>query len=178
MPDAMEELIVSICAVGALLLSLGQLLFNGGLGFSGRLGKMELRHTQALTLLSERYTEALNRMESRLAQTIAETSRDLEDRMDMSTRQAGESITAIRQHMQGNEVNSLKGMHELGDRLSSVEKWARDEFVRKESFEKSFERLENTVAEQGRELNQGMQSLREAVLRLATGKRPRAGDDH
>jgi uncharacterized Fe-S cluster-containing MiaB family protein len=110
----------------------------------------------------------LTKMESRLAQTIAESSRELETRQDSAIKMFGESVSAIREQMRLNEKDTLRGLHELSERLRSVEIWARDEFVRKESFREVCMRIENTVAEQGRTVNAALQSVRDALMNAVT----------
>lgn len=143
------ETILAIIAVVTLLFSVGVLIFNGGWGLSGRLTKME----------------------SRLAQTIAETARDLEDRQDASARMMGETVKAMREQMAINDKEAMAGMHQLSDKIRSVEIWARDEFVRKESFREVCSRIENTVTEQSRTVNSAVQSVRDAIIALATGRK-------
>jgi len=112
---------------------------------------------------------ALGKMESRLAQTIAETARDLEERQDESTKNIGESIAGLRQQMELNEKETMGEVHGLSDQIRKVEIWARDEFVRKESFREICARIENTVAQQGRDLNNAVQRVRDAIMSLASG---------
>lgn len=157
MSDAMMAWLV---AAGALAWGIGVTIFKGGRGFSGEFGKISEAHAKDMTA-----------MESRLAQTVAETARDLEGRIEQSTRFSGEAVSAIRQKMQDNELDTLKGMHELGERLSSVEKWARDEFVRKESLREILGDFKNSVVDQIRQVQAGMESVRAAIMSIATGQR-------
>jgi len=113
----------------------------------------------------------LGKMESRLAQTIAETARDLEDRQDSATKNIAESIAGLRQQMELNEKETMTEVHGLSDQIRRVEIWARDEFVRKESFREICARIENTVAEQGRNMNIAVQSVRDAIMSLETGNK-------
>jgi hypothetical protein len=150
------EITASI-AVLAFLLSLGALVFKGGWGIGGKFSKM-----------AEAQSAALTAMESRLAQTVAESARDLEFRIENSTKLFGETILGIRQQMANNEKEVLEEMHILSDKVRQVEIWARDELVNKESFDAVCTRIENTVAQQGRDVNSAVQSVRDAIIALAT----------
>src|SRR5262249_32426113 len=116
----------------------------------------------------EQVAAALVKVESRLAQTVAESVRELEERQDAATRMFGESVAAVREQMHIKEKESLKGLFDISERLGSVEKWARDEFVRKESFREVCSRIENVVAEQGRNMNAALQSMTNTLMSLAT----------
>lgn len=139
--------IAIIISGGTLTLSAAILIFNGGWGLSRKLSSME----------------------SRLAQTIAETSRELEARQDTATRMFGETAAAMREQMRLNEKETIDEIHQLSERMSDVEKWARDEFVRKESFREIVADIKNIVAEQARNMNNAVQSVRAAVMSIATG---------
>jgi hypothetical protein len=142
-----------IIAGAALVASAGQMVFNSGWGLSGKLSKMERSQTKELTA-----------MESRLAQTVAETARDLEERHERTAEAFGESIRAVREQLVLNEKDSLGSMHDLSDQIRKVEIWTRDEFVRKESFRDICTRIESIVAEQGRTLNSAVQGLHETIV--------------
>jgi hypothetical protein len=146
-----------IIAGAALVASAGQMIFNSGWGLSGKLSKMERSQSKELTS-----------MESRLAQTVAETARDLENRQDRSIIAFGESIKSVREQLVLNEKSSLGDRHALSDQIRKVEIWARDEFVRNESFREVCARIENIVAEQGRTLNNAVQGLHESIVGLVT----------
>jgi hypothetical protein len=141
--------ILAAAAIATFALSLGLLIFNGGWGLSGK----------------------LNKMESRLAQTVAETARDLEARQDALARQVGESIEGLRRQMTLSEKEAATEMHRISDAIRKVEIWARDEFVRKESFREVCARIETTVTENARSVNTAVQSLRDAILSIATGRK-------
>lgn len=111
----------------------------------------------------------LGKMESRLAQTVAETGRELENRQDQATKNIGEAISGIRQQMEINEKKTLGEMHGLSDQIRKVEIWVRDEFVRKETFREIIADMKNIVTEQGRTMNIGVQSVRDAIISMATG---------
>jgi hypothetical protein len=146
-----------IIAGAALVASAGQMIFNSGWGLSGKLSKMERSQSKELTS-----------MESRLAQTVAETARDLEERHERTTEAFGETIKAVREQLVLNEKESTHEMHNLSDQIRKVEIWTRDEFVRKESFRDICARIENIVAEQGRTLNNAVQGLHESIVGLVT----------
>jgi len=74
-----------IIAGAALVASAGQMVFNSGWGLSGKLSKMERSQTKELTA-----------MESRLAQTVAETARDLEERHERTARHSGSLLGGAR----------------------------------------------------------------------------------
>ena len=132
-----------IVAALALAWAIGVTIFKSGKGFS----------------------TAMTAMESRLAQTIAETARDLEDRQDKSTAMFGESVKAVREQMVINEKQTVSELHQLSDQIRKVEIWARDEFVRKDSFREICARIETAV-----------ESVREAIMAIATGRQD--GRDH
>lgn len=111
----------------------------------------------------------LSKLESRLIQTISEAGRNMEDRLDQTAKMFGESLAAVRQQIALNEKESIAEMHQLSDQVRKVEIWARDEFVRKESFREVCTRIENSVAEQGRNVNAALQSVRDALMTAVTG---------
>jgi hypothetical protein len=141
--------IMIIIAGSTLALSVAILIFNGGWGLSRKLGSME----------------------SRLAQTIAEASRELEDRQDNATSMFGETASALREQMRLNEKETIGELHQLSERMSDVEKWARDEFVRKESFREIVADIKNIVAEHARNMNNAVQNVRSAVMSIAAGRK-------
>ena len=146
-----------IIAGVALVVSAGQMIFNSGWGLSGKLSKMERSQSKELTS-----------MESRLAQTVAETARDLENRQDQSISAFGESIRSVREQLVLNRESALSGRHELNDQIRKVEIWARDEFVRNESFREVCARIETSVASQARQVDASVEKMRDAILVLAT----------
>lgn len=119
----------------------------------------------------------LKALESRLTQTIAEVARDLETKSDDIAKMVGDSITAIREQMRLNEKELVDDIHQLSERMSDVEKWARDEFVRKESFREVAADMKNTMLENRRDVNAAVQSLRDTILSAITGK-PISHDAH
>lgn len=72
----------------------------------------------------------LSTMEQSLRVSINEAKNEIEDRQDRMTRDAGETASAIRQ------------------KIHEIETWARDEFVRKNSFELVLSRTERVMGEQ------------------------------
>ena len=84
-------------------------------------------------------------------QKIMEMERRFEDAVDRTTHDFGESISAIRQH------------------VNSVELWNRDNFVNKNTFQlivteikESGIRLENKIDDRFKEINVKLDALREA----------------
>lgn len=121
----------------------------------------------------------LSKMESRITQTIAETARDMEARHDEIAKQVGDSINAIRETMRLNEKELVDDIHSLADDVRKVEIWARDEFVRKESFREVAADIRTMMLENMRNVNSSVQSVRDAIIQaITTGKVPRDGRDH
>ncbi len=69
-------------------------------------------------------SDRLGEMEKRLLQVIAEHNRDGDAKIDRAENNFGESLNAIRTH------------------VHKIETWARDEFVRRSSFETALDRIE------------------------------------
>lgn len=126
------------------------------------------------------YATDLSKMESRLTQTVAETARDMETRHDDIAKMVGDSIAAMREQMRLNEKEIVNDIHDLSERMSDVEKWARDEFVRKESFREVAARIETTVAEQGRSMQDAINGVRSAIMQYVARDHidMRNGDNH
>lgn len=139
MPD--NSTIAVLIATVAMLGNAIVVVFNGGFGLSGKLNKLERSHTAAITA-----------MESRLAQTIAETARDLEDRQERLSGAFAESVKAVREQLVITDKAAMEERHQLSDQIRKVEIWVRDRF-----------------SEQDRETNAAIQSMRNSLMQLATG---------
>lgn len=75
-------------------------------------------------------TWRLSQTEIALREAISTSQKDVEDRQDRMAREFGETVTAIRQ------------------KVHEVETWARDEFVRKSSFDSAMARVEKMLSDQ------------------------------
>jgi signal transduction protein with GAF and PtsI domain len=72
----------------------------------------------------------LSQTEISLREAINASRDDIEDKQDRMTREFGETVTAIRQ------------------KVHEIETWARDEFVRKGSFDIAMGRVEKMLGDQ------------------------------
>lgn len=75
-------------------------------------------------------TWRLSQTEISLREAINASRDDIEDKQDRMTREFGETVTAIRQ------------------KVHEIETWARDEFVRKSSFDNAMGRVEKMLGDQ------------------------------
>ena len=112
----------------------------------------------------------LTKMESRLTQSIAEVERNLESRQEAAIKMYGESISAIREQMRLNEKETIDDINDIRVIVKGVEIWARDEFVRKESFREVATDMKNTMLENMRNVNAAVQSVRDAITAAIMGK--------
>lgn len=100
------------------------------LGFLGTAGVILVTVTWRLSIVVTELKDA-----------IAKSRDEIEERQDRISRDFGETAAAIRQ------------------KVHEIETWARDEFVRKDSFESILTRSERTISEQFREIKDRLERM-------------------
>ncbi len=116
----MDTAIWAIIIAGlALAVNIGVHVFGGGWNLSTKIATMQIE-----------LRKAINDSKDEIERKQDAIAKDFIDREARLTREFGETVSALRQ------------------KVHEIETWARDEFVRKGSFENSLDRLDRTVGDQ------------------------------
>jgi hypothetical protein len=97
-------------------------------------------------------TWRLSQTEIALREAINASRDDIEDKQDRITREFGETVTAIRQ------------------KVHEIETWARDEFVRKGSFETVVSRMEKGIESLGEKIERRLDKMAERIEKIGHDK--------
>lgn len=88
---------------------------------------------------------ALSQMEIRLRDAIDKSGREIDERIDIQRREFGESHLALRQ------------------KIHEIEVWARDTFVRRDSFYKVSDDLTNSIITLGNKIDTRLERMEEKI---------------
>lgn len=116
----------------------------------------------------------LTRVEANIRQSIAAETRALEDRIVAETKALDEKIATLTAKLAAIEKQAVVDLdvtrREIGETVAAIrtkvheiETWARDEFVRKNSFEAVITRMEKGLETLGERIDKRLERLAEKI---------------
>lgn len=138
----MRDNLAILIAGLAFVLSIGRTLFGGGYG----LGKK------------------LESLRSELLTAITQSRDEIESKTDKLSSDMGEGLRALREHVNLVEQGRLKDQMATNDRIAKIETWARDEFVKRTSFEKVVNDVRESVRDSADRVERGLDQMRKVFM--------------